>query len=293
MLRIKVPGGILTAAAAPRHRRAVHQVRSRLRRALDPPERPAALAADPRSAGNLRHAGQRRADLPRRLRRRRPQHHRLPGGRPRRRELFDCRPRWTRWSVLHQPIASTWTCRASTRSRIATCADQCNAPEINCIVFIGTPARTVATARLRVRVGGGLSSTPRMARDLGVFVPQDEALEVARAILDVWRTRSEVPGLPSQGALEVPGGRLRRRGRAQRRSRSGWAASSKTLAAPDPAGGGSTTWACTPRSRPARYYIGFPVFLGQITGEQTDRRSPIWRRSSAATSGSPVSRTSS
>ena len=36
-------------------------------------------------------------------------------------------------------------------------------------------------------VGGGLSSVPRIARDLGVFVPKDEALEVLRALLDAWK----------------------------------------------------------------------------------------------------------
>ena len=39
-----------------------------------------------------------------------------------------------------------------------------------------------------VRVGGGLSSTPRIAKDLGVFIEPDQALPVARAILDVWRS---------------------------------------------------------------------------------------------------------
>ena len=36
-------------------------------------------------------------------------------------------------------------------------------------------------------VGGGLSSVPRIARDLGVFVPKEEAVEVLRALLDAWR----------------------------------------------------------------------------------------------------------
>ena len=38
-----------------------------------------------------------------------------------------------------------------------------------------------------VLVGGGLSSVPRIARDLGVFVPQEEAIEMLAAITDVWR----------------------------------------------------------------------------------------------------------
>src|SRR6266851_5136036 len=69
---------------------------------------------------------------------------------------------------------------------ISTCAEQCNAPEINCIVFIG--ARQGGRNGFSLRVGGGLSSAPRLARDLNVFVPQEDALPVSKAILDVWRT---------------------------------------------------------------------------------------------------------
>ena len=35
-------------------------------------------------------------------------------------------------------------------------------------------------------VGGGLSSVPRIARDLGVFVPKEEAVDVLAAITGVW-----------------------------------------------------------------------------------------------------------
>src|SRR5207237_852557 len=35
--------------------------------------------------------------------------------------------------------------------------------------------------------GGGLSSVPRIARELGIWVPKDDAVPVLAAILDVWR----------------------------------------------------------------------------------------------------------
>ncbi len=35
-------------------------------------------------------------------------------------------------------------------------------------------------------VGGGLASVPRIARDLGVFVPEDESNEILGAITSVW-----------------------------------------------------------------------------------------------------------
>ena len=67
---------------------------------------------------------------------------------------------------------------------ISACADRCNAPEINCISLIGT----VHDGRegFAVLVGGGLSSVPRIARDMGVFVPKEEANEILGAITSVW-----------------------------------------------------------------------------------------------------------
>jgi len=67
---------------------------------------------------------------------------------------------------------------------IASCADRCNAPEINCVSLIGV----VKDGRegFAVKVGGGLSSVPRIARDLGVFVPADQAIEILSAITNVW-----------------------------------------------------------------------------------------------------------
>lgn len=68
---------------------------------------------------------------------------------------------------------------------IAACADRCNAPEINCIALVGALAD--GEEGFAVRVGGGLSSVPRISRDMGVFVPKQEAVEVLCAILDAWR----------------------------------------------------------------------------------------------------------
>lgn len=72
---------------------------------------------------------------------------------------------------------------------IAACAYQCNAPEINCIALVGTVHQ--GRAGFAVRVGGGQSSTPRLSRHLGVFVTSDEALLVLRAIIDVWQSTTE------------------------------------------------------------------------------------------------------
>ena len=68
---------------------------------------------------------------------------------------------------------------------ITACADACAAPEINCVALVG--AIRDGEEGFGVLVGGGLSSVPRIARDLGIWVPKAEAVTVLAAVLDEWR----------------------------------------------------------------------------------------------------------
>jgi sulfite reductase beta subunit-like hemoprotein len=67
---------------------------------------------------------------------------------------------------------------------IASCPDRCNAPEINCISLVGV--LNDGREGYAVQVGGGLSSVPRIARDMGVFIPKEEAVEILGATTLVW-----------------------------------------------------------------------------------------------------------
>jgi ferredoxin-nitrite reductase len=67
---------------------------------------------------------------------------------------------------------------------ISACAGRCNAPEINCVSLVG--AIHEGREGFAVLVGGGLSSVPRIARELGVFVPKEEAIDVLAAITGAW-----------------------------------------------------------------------------------------------------------
>src|SRR5712691_4072435 len=67
---------------------------------------------------------------------------------------------------------------------IASCPDRCNAPEINCISLVGV--LNDGREGYAVKVGGGLSSVPRIARDLGVFVPKEDAVEILGVTTSVW-----------------------------------------------------------------------------------------------------------
>ncbi len=72
---------------------------------------------------------------------------------------------------------------------VSSCHYQCNAPEINCVALVGFIKD--GTAGFAVRVGGGQSSTPRLSRHLGVFVQPQEAMPLLRAIIDVWQSTTE------------------------------------------------------------------------------------------------------
>src|SRR5581483_10484249 len=68
---------------------------------------------------------------------------------------------------------------------IATCPHQCNAPDIHCIALIGVIHE--GRPGFAVRIGGGLSTVPRIAQDLQVFVDKEDALPLLCAIIDAWQ----------------------------------------------------------------------------------------------------------
>ncbi|HYT29355.1 MAG TPA: nitrite/sulfite reductase, partial [Actinomycetota bacterium] len=100
-------------------------------------------------------------------------------------EAFDARPVLAEAAAFFYGNPDYMDLPRKHKITISTCPDQCDMPEINCIALVGV----VRGGRpgFAVRVGGGLSTVPRMSRDLGVFVPVDESIEVLRAVLDAWR----------------------------------------------------------------------------------------------------------
>jgi ferredoxin-nitrite reductase len=148
---------------------------------------------------------------------------------------------------------------------ISSCPFQCNAPEINCIAMIAT--RKDGRDGFAVRVGGGQSSTPRLSRHLGVFVPRAEALSVMRAIIDVWRLTTEyrisrvkarlkfmIDDYGVEGFRELVEGRLERR-----------LEDLAELPLPDTE---SDHLGIHEQQQPGLLYAGFPVYLGMMTGRQ-------------------------
>lgn len=69
---------------------------------------------------------------------------------------------------------------------ISGCALRCTYPEINDIGLFAVREPN-GEVRFRARVGGGLSTTPRFSKDLGVSVTPDEVVDLCAAIASVFR----------------------------------------------------------------------------------------------------------
>jgi ferredoxin-nitrite reductase len=147
---------------------------------------------------------------------------------------------------------------------IAACGDRCNAPELNCVALVG--AIHDGREGFGVLVGGGLSSVPRLARELGVFVPREEAVEVLAAITGAWsedlryrvsrvkaRLKFMVDDLGVDGMRERVEAKL---GRAL-----------EDFSLP-PATAPSDHMGIHAQKQPGLAWIGVPVHLGLVSGEQ-------------------------
>ena len=135
---------------------------------------------------------------------------------------------------------------------------------MHCIALVG--AVNDGRQGFAVRIGGGLSTVPRLSKNLGVFVPEAETMDVLRAILDAWKETPQVPPVPGQGAAQVHGRRLRP-GAVPRAGRGALGRRLEDLAPPVARAAASTSR--HPRAAAGGPdYIGFPVTAGWMNGEQ-------------------------
>jgi ferredoxin-nitrite reductase len=146
---------------------------------------------------------------------------------------------------------------------ISACPHQCNAPEIHCIALLGAPRE--GRPGFGVSVGGGLSTWPRLADDLGVWVPAEEALGTLRAIVDVWREDLKYRMSRAKARLKFmvhdlgPGAfRARVEEKLGRRLADG-------AVPPAPAEEFDHT-GIHPQRQEGLFYAGFPVYLGLMDG---------------------------
>jgi ferredoxin-nitrite reductase len=148
---------------------------------------------------------------------------------------------------------------------IAACGDRCNAPEINCVALVG--AIHEEREGFGVLVGGGLSSVPRLARELGVFVPKEEAIEILAAITGAWsddlryrvsrvkaRLKFMIDDIGPEGMRERIEERLGRR--------------LEDFRLRPVEGEPSNHVGVHAQKQHGLAYIGFPVHLGLVSGDQ-------------------------
>jgi ferredoxin-nitrite reductase len=186
-------------------------------------------------------------------------------------ELFDCREQLNEIVAHFISDRSYFDLPRKHKITISTCAHHCNAPDINCIVFTGArQPGPDGQERLgfSVRVGGGLSATPRIARDLNVFVEPHEVRDTAKAIVEIWSTDLKYRLSRAKARLKFMvddyGPELVRAKIEERLGRP-----LETLAVPPRSAGHTDHLGVHPQKQAGLFYAGFPIFLGQVTGVQT------------------------
>jgi sulfite reductase beta subunit-like hemoprotein len=148
---------------------------------------------------------------------------------------------------------------------IAATPDRDNAPEINCIALVG--AIHEGQEGFGVLVGGGLSSVPRIARELGVFIPKDEAVEVLAAITGAWAADLNYRVSRVKARLKFMIDDIGPEGMRERvEERLGRALADFDLPAPELAS--RDHLGVNAQKQPGLSYIGVPVHLGLISGDQ-------------------------
>src|SRR6266699_2060573 len=148
---------------------------------------------------------------------------------------------------------------------IASCTDRCNAPEINCVSLVGVLHE--GREGYGVQVGGGLASVPRIARDLGVFIPKEQSNEILGAVTSVWsedlkyrmsrvkaRLKFMVDAIGPEGIRERVEARLGRK--------------LEDYSLPPIDVQPSAHIGVHPQKQDGLSYIGVPVPLGLVSGDQ-------------------------
>ncbi|HEV3308957.1 MAG TPA: nitrite/sulfite reductase, partial [Chloroflexota bacterium] len=148
---------------------------------------------------------------------------------------------------------------------ISTCAFHCNAPAINCIALVGTIHE--GRRGYAVRVGGGLSSAPRISQHLDVFVPEAEALEVLRATLDAWRTNLQYRMSRAKARLKFMVDDFGPEGMRMEIERM-LGRKLEDLPQRPTRIGDSEHIGISEQKQEGLSYIGFPAYLGRVNGDQ-------------------------
>ena len=100
-------------------------------------------------------------------------------------ELFDVTPVVREMAAYYSGNREFGNLPRKHKYTIAACPFHCNGPEIHDVALIGVMQN--GRPGFAFQLGGGLSSVPRIGKNLGVFVPLEEAFAAARGLTDLWR----------------------------------------------------------------------------------------------------------
>ncbi len=185
-------------------------------------------------------------------------------------ELFDTRPFVEAAAAYFYGNRAYCNLPRKHKITISACPHQCNAPEIHCIALVGTRDGSGRDG-FALRVGGGLSTAPRISRDIGVFVPADvdEVITVLRAVIDVWSADMKYRMSRAKARLKFA---MDDHGPAEYRRRVEEILGRRLAdgVAPEAAPGPQVHLGVHPQRQPGLYYVGVPVFLGIVRGPQME-----------------------
>jgi len=148
---------------------------------------------------------------------------------------------------------------------IAACPFHCNLPEIHDIALVGTVQG--GEPGFAITVGGGLSTAPRIARSLGVFVRPQEVRTVLQGLLDIWSNDLTYRRSRGKARFKFMVDDHGPEGVRQRLEAHLGRSLTPLEKVPEPIGR-TDHMGVNPEKEDGLHYIGFPVFPGLISGEQ-------------------------
>ena len=188
-------------------------------------------------------------------------------------EYFDVRPTLTEFADFFYGNREYSDLPRKHKITVAACPAQCNAPDFHCIALIGAKHPVTGENGYTFRVGGGLSSAPRIAKDLEMWVPFNEALAVSRAILDIWREEPRYRLSRVKARMKFMVDELGAEGvRAEVVRRVGH--DFERIATAQPVGSMEQHLGLM-KQKDGRTAIGFPVHLGLMNGQQMNQTAAV------------------
>jgi ferredoxin-nitrite reductase len=149
---------------------------------------------------------------------------------------------------------------------VTGCAEDCARGLINDVALSGARAAD-GTAGFNLRVGGGLSSAPRFARWIDVFMTPEEAPEIIEHVTAIFRDSEENRAKRGRARLKFLLDRIGPEGfRAELERRIGRELRRGARSAPDLQGHDHI--GLTPQADGAHAAVGFCVPVGRLRGEQ-------------------------